>query len=118
MSVKHCVLASIVTSMVLGISFYTWRMRSKPLVWPVTQENNLQNLRSSLEKENVSFDGQIGQLGETITASISGMSVYFNGSKDLNQEVRALQLLLPRLKMEERKPREIDLRFNKVIIRY
>jgi hypothetical protein len=56
--------------------------------------------------------------GEVLAASVSGVRVLFSREKDLDLQVRALQLVLPGVRMEEKRVEEIDLRFDKIILRY
>jgi hypothetical protein len=56
--------------------------------------------------------------GDTIEASISGIRVLFPYKTDQNSHLLALQIIYKEITMEKGKPKEIDLRFQKPIIRY
>lgn len=84
---------------------------------PVSSGEVIPVLSTSLEKAGLSISGQPVILGDSITASISGVRVIFGIDKDLSFQVRALQLVLGRITIDKR-PAEIDLRFSKVVIKY
>lgn len=71
-----------------------------------------------LEKNGLVVETAPVFLSDAIIASVAGVSVFFSPEKEPGAQVRALQLVLPKLTMEDRKVKEIDLRFNKVVIRY
>lgn len=73
-------------------------------------------LAGELNKAGISLETAPEISGDSLTASISGFRVFFKNS-DLATQVRTLQLVLPRLKMEGKNFTEIDLRFNKVVVR-
>jgi hypothetical protein len=74
-------------------------------------------LAENLEKAGLSFS-QAPILSEnTIVASISGIKVFFDINKDFSSQTKALQLILARRTIDKM-PKEIDLRFSKVIVRY
>lgn len=56
--------------------------------------------------------------GDILSATVSGITVYFSRSSDLKVQVRSLQLLLPKVTMEGKRPQKIDLRFTKAVITY
>lgn len=84
---------------------------------PFSRQPETYDLVAALEKSGLGVTLPPVTLGGTIQASISGVTVFFAADKDLDTQVRALQLVLPTIKMEG-KAAEIDLRFNKVVIRY
>lgn len=92
------------------------RNRQQPTS-PVVKKDLTQVLSTELEPAGLVLESAPAILGETISASISGYFVLFSKDDDLPTQVRALQLVLPRLKMDNRKVSVIDLRFSKVIIR-
>ncbi len=89
-----------------------------PLKLPYFSPNPQDVLTDTLAKNGLPITGQIIVQGPTLEASISGFLVYFSSDKDLALQARTLQLVLPRLKMDTKTARVIDLRFNKVVIRY
>lgn len=84
---------------------------------PFSRQPEAYDLVAVLEKNGLNVTVPPVTLGGTIQASISGVTVFFAADKDLDTQVRALQLVLPTIKMDG-KAAEIDLRFNKVVIRY
>jgi hypothetical protein len=107
-----------------GAIIFWQRDRIGPLLRPVqtlvpfSRQPETYDLVAVLEKNGLLVTLPPVTLGTTIQASISGVTVMFAADKDLATQVRALQLVLPTIKMEGKKAYEIDLRFNKVIIRY
>ncbi len=94
------------------------KRNNQPPTSPVVQEDLTQVLAKELEPAGLVLESAPAVLGQTISASVSGYPVLFSKDDDLKTQVRALQLVLPRLKMDNKRITEIDLRFSKVIIRY
>lgn len=88
------------------------------LILPYSSVSPARQLTDILGTGDINPTGQIIIKGSTMEASVSGVLVLFSSDKDLGLQVRTLQLILPRLKMEDKVAKEIDLRFNKVVIRY
>lgn len=88
-----------------------------PVKVPVSAGAIVPNLTSILERSGLAVSGQPVVLGDSVIASISGARVIFASDKDFFPQVRALQLILGRLTIDKI-PKEIDLRFGKVVIRY
>lgn len=91
--------------------------RAPVIISPLIKESPTYDLAALLEKNGMTSTTPVLTNG-AIVASVSGILVSFSQTKDLAQQVRALQLVLPKVKMDERKVVEIDLRFNKVVIKY
>ena len=87
-------------------------------VSPISQPSSVYDLMTLLGKSGLRISQTPVIVDGTIQASVSGVSVLFAPDKDLAVQVRSLQLVLPRLTMEGKKVLEIDLRFNKVVVRY
>lgn len=85
---------------------------------PIASTNGPQRLLEALAKKGISLTGTPIVLGKTIQASISGVTVFFSSEKEIASQVAALQLVLGRLRIDEKIPKEIDLRFNNVVVRY
>lgn len=83
---------------------------------PVSGQGEVLGLTNELSKQGIGILGLPVVSGDVIEASISGKRVIFSRDKDIISQVRALQLILPRLKMDTN-IKEIDLRFNKVVLR-
>ena len=74
-------------------------------------------LGENLEKAGLSA-GHLAVLDKsTIEASVSGVKVFFSPEKDFSEQVRALQLALSRRTIDK-VVKEVDLRYNNVVIRY
>lgn len=102
------------------VGLFVWQRYGKiapAMVRPFSAPDDTFSLSLALEKAGIVPDGPPEEIGDTIIASISGRRVLFAADSDLETQARALQLVLPRLKMEERIVREVDLRFNKVVFR-
>lgn len=93
-------------------------IRPVRILAPFYKQPDAYDLMAMLEKNGLSLSAPPVTLNGTIQASISGAMVLFSTDKDLFTQVRSLQLILPRIKMEGKTAREIDLRFSKVVIRY
>ncbi|MDP3888836.1 MAG: hypothetical protein Q8Q24_02215 [bacterium] len=57
-------------------------------------------------------------LGDSITATISGATTYFNQKEDILKQVVSLQYIISRAKIEGKIPKVIDLRFDKPIVSF
>lgn len=112
-------LTLILVTTITTVVFMRFRVanQSGQIKTPFTRPDQTHELIDQLEKSGVNIETAPLVLGDTIEASISGFRVLFAGESDLPTQVRALQLVLPRLKMDGKTVKEIDLRFNKVIIR-
>lgn len=84
---------------------------------PISSGDIVQSVITNIEKSGLTLLGIPVVLGDSIKASVSGVQVVFGIDKDISIQVRALQLVLGKLTIN-RLPKEIDLRFNKAIIRY
>ncbi|KKU91348.1 MAG: hypothetical protein UY21_C0010G0003 [Microgenomates group bacterium GW2011_GWA1_48_10] len=85
---------------------------------PIANSSATTELSQILREQNLAISSPLTLTGTTATAFISGLTVFFSLDKDINTQVRTLQLVLGRTKIEARAPKEIDLRYNKVVIRY
>lgn len=90
----------------------------QPVLAPVFGKPQTYDLAQLLEKNGFNLSAPPISLDGSIYASISGVLVLFSPEKDLPSQIRALQLVFPKVKMESKVAREIDLRFGKVVIRY
>lgn len=113
----------VLLAIIIGVLIWQ-KERVMEIIWPVRilapfyKQPDAYDLMAMLEKNGLSLTAAPVTLGGTIQASISGAMVLFSTDKDLFTQVRSLQLILPRIKMEGKTAREIDLRFSKVVIRY
>lgn len=84
---------------------------------PTSSGDIVQSVTSNIEKTGLTLVEIPVVLGDSIQASISGIRVIFGVEKDIPSQVRALQVVLGKLTINKL-PKEIDLRYNKVIIKY
>lgn len=83
---------------------------------PVYKKEAVLGLLEALSNQGIGVSGLPVMREKVIEASIAGKRVVFSDDGDIKSQVRALQLILPRLKMDARVS-EVDLRFNKVVLR-
>lgn len=76
------------------------------------------DLAVRMARVNISPDSLPLEAQDYLIASSSGILIYFPKDKDLSLTVKALQLVWQRVTMEQKRPKEIDLRFNKPVLRY
>jgi len=111
----------VVIFLILTLGLVGWWQRERifpsPLKVPLTAGAIVPELAGVLEKTGLAVAGQPTVLGDSVIASISGIRIFFSTNKDFSSQVRALQLILGRLTIDKL-PKEIDLRFGKVVIRY
>ena len=63
--------------------------------------------------------GHTGQAGDMDAVALVRAALdNFSQENDLSTQVRALQLILNQTKIDKNLPKEIDLRFSKVVLRY
>ena len=109
---------AVLTLSVLAVIARVYLFPVRQLRLPFFLPSPQQQLRAALADQSLVPSGPIVALGSTLTASVSAVTVLFSSDKDFSVQVRALQLVLPRLKMEGRTAKVIDLRFNKAVIQY
>ena len=119
---KIFLISIVVFLLVLGA--FLWRrldvgniLFPKVIVSPVTSTPKEFILQQELEKNGFKMPQAPVLDQATIIASISGIRVLFSADQEASISVRALQLVLTRLKMEGKNFGEIDLRFGKVVLR-
>lgn len=118
--VNKILIAAVVLGLLALVVVFFWQ---KEKIFPLQLKTPLSageiapNLAGVLEKAGLAVSESPVVLGDRVIASVSGIRVVFAKDKDFSSQVRALQLVLGRLTIDK-VPKEIDLRFNKVIIRY
>ncbi len=112
------ILALVGVLVFVGSLLFFQKSKKLPVVTPVNSSPKTLELASELSKNNFSLESVPIENKNSIIASVSGLKVIFSRQKSLKTQVKALQLTLPGLKMESVIPREIDLRFDKVVLRY
>lgn len=106
-------------ALILIVSCYFYLSTRKSQIYlPIFHRSPSSELSTLLAEKLLNLESAPIVSSDRIEASISGTIVYFSKDKDLKTQVRALQLVLPRLKMNDRPVKVIDLRFEKVVIRY
>lgn len=113
---KRLLLVFIILSLAC-IGFVAFLSNSKKIINPLNRASLVSDLSLVLEKNGLVFTTPV-VVNETIMASISGVLVSFSSQKDFLAQVRALQLVLPKVKMDGSRISQIDLRFDKVVIKY
>lgn len=98
--------------------FFLTRFRSSGLLSPIFGENHKAKLIQELLVRGISLNTPPNESDDTLVASISASQIYFSKEKDLSAQVVALQIILGKITIDDRIPKEIDLRFNKPILRY
>lgn len=104
-------------SLIGGYSLYK-QSENQPVNNPVMSPPKTYALVKILKSAGFEIASPPFENNGTISASVSGSLVLFSSLKDLKMQVKALQLVTRSLKMEGTKPKEIDLRFTKVVVRY
>ena len=109
---------AVILIILFGVIFWQReRIFSSGLKIPFISREPTVVLAENLEKAGLGLSGLPIISTDTIEASISGIRVFFDTTKDFLPQVRALQLVISRRTIDKI-PKEIDLRFNKVVIRY
>ncbi|MCL4397591.1 hypothetical protein M1403_01035 [Patescibacteria group bacterium] len=122
--VKRIISIAVVVLVLVGLVAFWQRQRIRnyfyppAAVSPISQEPTAYDLLSLLTKNNLTVSGTPVIVDGTMEATVSGVLALFSLDKDLALQVRSLQLVLPRLTMEDKQVKEIDLRFDKVVLRY
>lgn len=112
------VIVFLVLIIISGAVIIYYSTLQKQISVPIFGSTPSQNLSTAIQNSTLHLDSAPFVANDMLQASVSGYSVLFSLNKDLNPQVRALQLVLPAVKMDNKTVREIDLRFEKVIIRY
>lgn len=107
----------IIALLILCVAIVVVMQQTPKILSPLISTSPTYDLSSLLSKNGLIATTPVMSNGALI-ASVSGILVDFSPQKDLGEQVRALQLVLPKVKMEQRRVLEIDLRFNKVVIKY
>lgn len=115
---KKIVFVLLLALVLIGAGVFIYTKQQKKAPGEFFQKPPAYELTKLLEKNGIGISGLPTVINNNLMASVSGILVTFSLDKDLEVQVRALQLVLPRLKMESKPAKEIDLRFNKVIIKY
>lgn len=111
-------LVSVLTITGIAIFLYYHSQENLPVQNPTSSQTTLLKLASELKLADLPLESTPFEQNGVITASISGTKVLFSTRKDLKKAIKALQLIKAKLKMDSVKPSEIDLRFDKVVVRY
>ncbi len=117
--IRTSLTATSVLVIIVGVLliYHLWP-RTEQFLQPLFSPPPEKELMAALQSQNLSIELPLTVSGNSIAASISGTTVLFSQRKDFRIQARALQLVLMRIKMDTKAPREIDLRFDKVVLRY
>ncbi len=107
----------IIALVILCVAIVVVMRQTPKMLSPLISSSPSYDLVSLLNKNGLVSTTPV-LINGALIASVSGILVSFSPQKDLAEQVRALQLVLPKVKMEQRQVIEIDLRFNKVVIKY
>lgn len=117
---NRIVLSVVVLSLISLVVVGYWQKEKifpSPFKAPLFAGAVIPELTGVLEKTGLAVSGSPVILGDSVIASVSGIRILFGADKDFSTQVRALQLILGRLTIDKL-PKEIDLRFSKVVIKY
>lgn len=102
---------ALIILIILGVTGYFFVKQRAQVLSPVSTDIHAVSLSKAL-------NGVVTvEYSDRLIASVSGITVIFPKSDNYDNLVRALQMVLNRATMEN-KPVEIDLRFNKPVLRY
>lgn len=91
----------------------------KELIIPVPSNDPLKELESRLSRENIPINFPLMATESGISATLSeGGQIIFSREKDFNSQVDSLQIILSRLKIEGKKVKKVDFRFDKPVVVY
>lgn len=90
------------------------------VVAPSLFEVSVEDIKRELLAKNISFDSvATARDGATLVARLAeGTRVFFSAFRPAASQVSTLEAIVSRLTIEQKKPTEIDLRFEKPIVRF
>ncbi len=94
---------------------------NQEILRPLGSVTSVEKLRESLVRKNINFDEikESSSSGDLIIGKIKdGPYVYFSATKDIDWQVRSLELILSKLTIDNRKPIYIDLRSARPIVKF
>lgn len=94
------------------------KLKGVDIAKPLAGESINIKLIQELTKNGIDLNMALYEDLDFLSASISGITVYFSKEDDITMQAQALQIILGKITMEGRKPMEIDLRFGKPVLRY
>ncbi|MEK7565609.1 MAG: hypothetical protein AAB506_01015 [Patescibacteria group bacterium] len=120
MKKKFLVISGIVflISIIFLVYLFLSHFRPPNLLRPIVGENYKVRLVQELSSKKIELHTLPDESDDALIASISGILVYFSKNKDLSVQATALQMILGKTTIDNRIPKEIDLRFSKPILRY
>lgn len=104
--------------LIAGGYIYNLKKSNQKVQNPIAKQPQSLELVKELKAASFKIESSLFENQNTIIASVSGSKVVFSKTKSIKTQVKSLQLLLDSLKMDMAKPNEIDLRFDKVIVRF
>ncbi len=106
-------------SNILKIAIFNKKPAATSLISPLNSTDNLSDFKRKLSEKNISYS----EIKENQDLSVQltlkdGSIVLFSKEKDIEWQVSSLEELLSRLTIENKKPKTIDFRFDKPIVKF
>ena len=85
----------------------------------IKQQTDQEKLKSAIEESKVfEIESIKGVQGGFEVKSKSGLIVDFSKEKDFDESIRTLQTLLAKAKIDNKTVKQVDFRFDKIIVKY
>ena len=107
-------------SLFLLLTGFVWVGKLFPktsLISPVSTQSQ-KSLGSILDKKNISYESVEKLDGYYLVKIIDGGEVLISDKKDLTEQASSLQLIVSRLKIEGKKFKRLDFRFDRPVIKF
>ena len=107
-------------SLFLLLTGFVWVEKLFPkasLISPVSTQSQ-KSLGAILDKKNISYESVEKLDGYYLVKIIDGGEVLISDKKDLTEQASSLQLIVSRLKIEGKKFKRLDFRFDRPVIKF
>ena len=107
-------------SLFLLLTGFVWVEKLFPkasLISPVSTQSQ-KSLGAILDKKNISYESVEKLDGYYLVKIKDGGEVLISDKKDLTEQVSSLQLIVSRLKIEGKKFKRLDFRFDRPVIKF
>ena len=107
-------------SLFLLLTGFVWVEKLFPkasLISPVSTQSQ-KSLGAILDKKNISYESVEKLDGYYLVKIRDGGEVLISDKKDLTEQVSSLQLIVSRLKIEGKKFKRLDFRFDRPVIKF
>ncbi|KKR76623.1 MAG: hypothetical protein UU21_C0006G0014 [Candidatus Levybacteria bacterium GW2011_GWA2_40_8] len=107
-------------SLFLLLTGFVWVGKLFPktsLISPVSTQSQ-KSLGAILDKKNISYESVEKLDGYYLVKIIDGGEVLISDKKDLTEQASSLQLIVSRLKIEGKKFKRLDFRFDRPVIKF